>query len=129
MPFYEYRCQSCQREVTHRLKMSEMDDPPPCKECGSADLKKLVSLPSGAIFKGDGWASKNNRIRTQMRKKNQRLTQKQNEMKRDAPSVSLVPNVGGERTESWSDAAKLARDQGKKTSGYERLARKEKSNK
>lgn len=128
MPFYEYRCQSCQTEVTHLLKMSEMHNPPPCKECGSGDLKKLVSRTS-VIFKGDGWASKNNRIRNQMRKKNQRLTQKQNEMKRDAPSVNLVPNVGGERTESWSDAAKLARDKGKDTSGYDKLARKEKSNK
>jgi hypothetical protein len=62
-----------------------------------------------------------------MEKKNQRLDAKQNERKRDAPMVTLAPNVGGERVESWSEASKLAASKGKDTSGYDALARKETS--
>jgi hypothetical protein len=40
---------------------------------------------------------------------------------------SLAPNVDGERTDSWSDATKLAKSKGKDTSGYEKYARKERS--
>lgn len=78
-------------------------------------------------FAGDGWASKNNRIKGQMRAKNKRLDAKERERKGDgAGGVSLAPNVDGKRTDSWSDAVKLAKSQGKDTTGYQNYARKEK---
>jgi hypothetical protein len=76
---------------------------------------------------GDGWASKNLRVASQMRRKNERLGAREREMKGDGTVPQLVPNVGGERTESWSDAAKLAKDRGHDASGYEHRAREEKA--
>ena len=62
-----------------------------------------------------------------MATKNRRLDAKTEEMKRDAPGVSLVPNVGGERTDSWAEAGRLAASQGKDPSGYEAKAKTEKT--
>ena len=50
-------------------------------------------------------------------------------MKRDAPNVTLVPNVNGERVDSWSDAQKLAKDLGKNTESYNSLIKKENDSK
>jgi putative FmdB family regulatory protein len=125
MPTYEYRCESCETDFTKTLPMSRHGEPQECPECGTSPAKKLVT-GCGFILKGDGWAGKNNRIAGQMRRKNQHLDAKQEERKRDA-GIRLAPNVGGERVESWSEAARLASDRGKDTSGYERLARAEKT--
>jgi len=80
----------------------------------------------GFILKGDGWTGKNMRIKRQMSSKNRRLATKENEMKRDAPNVSLAPNVDGERVGSWAEARKLAASQGKNTASYDSYVRKEK---
>ncbi len=48
-----------------------------------------------------------------------------NEMKRDAPAVTLAPNVDGERVDSWSDAQKLAKSKGKNADSYNALVQKE----
>jgi putative FmdB family regulatory protein len=125
MPTYNYHCDACDTPFERILRMSQSKDPQECPECGASPARKTI-LSVSFILKGDGWAGKNNRIAGQMRKKNQRLTQKQNEQKRDAPAVTLAPNVGGERVDSWSEASKLAASQGKDTSGYESRARSEK---
>jgi hypothetical protein len=104
--------------------LSQCSDPYACPDC-EKPTKKLVTQV-GVIFKGDGWASKNGRVARQMREKNRRLAGKEDEMRREAPGMALVPNVGGERVESWSDATRLAKSKGKQTGGYEKLARKEK---
>lgn len=125
MPTYEYECKKCKVEFERFLPIAEYDSPQKCETCGTVG-KKLISSP-GLIFHGDGWASKNNRVAGQMRKKNERISERQEERKRDAPGVRLVPNVEGERTESWSDAAKLAASKGKNTSSYETKIRAEKA--
>jgi predicted nucleic acid-binding Zn ribbon protein len=109
------------------LPMSECKTEQMCAVCGNT-LRKLLTAPN-VIFKGDGWSTKNERIKRQMRDKNKKLTAKQNEMKRDAPNVDLAPNVDGQRVDSWSDAQKLAKSKGKDTKSYEPLIAKEKSNK
>jgi hypothetical protein len=81
----------------------------------------MVSIGSGFILSGDDWAGKNIRIKNQMDKKNQRLDSKRN----DHPTITLAPNVGGERVDSWSEASKLAASQGKSTTGYDTRAKKE----
>ena len=45
---------------------------------------------------------------------------------REQPGMKLVPNVGGEEVGSWSEAAKLAKDQKKDVSTYQAMASKEK---
>jgi len=126
MPIYAYQCQSCEHTFDKMLSLSQYKEAQPCEECGEG-TKKLITAVN-LNFSGDGWATKNGRIAYQMRKKNERLKAKENERKRDAPGISLVPNVGGEGVDSWGDAAKLAKSQGKDTSGYTKLAQKEKSN-
>ena len=125
MPNYEYQCEGCDHSFERMLRIANYRDPQECPECGHGPAKKLISGGSGFILRGDGWAGKNNRVKGQMRRKNQRLKGREDQWKKDA-GVTLAPNVGGERTESWSDASKLAASQGKDTSGYNKLARKEK---
>jgi putative heme iron utilization protein len=106
-----------------------MDDhavPQPCPSCGAENLK-LWKPTTNMIFKGDGWSTKNARIKRQMKDKNVKLDQRQEEMKRDTKvGGRLAPNVDGERVDSWSDAQKLAKSKGKNTESYAPLIAKEK---
>ncbi len=101
--------------------MSRSSDPQSCTGCGHSPAKKMISGGAGFILSGDDWAGKNIRIKNQMAKKNERLEAKRN----DHPTVTLAPNVGGERVDSWSEASKLAASQGKDTTGYDMRAKKE----
>jgi len=129
MPTYDYQCEACEHHFEIVMKISEYDTKyrPPCPECGAEEQTYRLFSPPMINFSGDGWSTKNGRIAGQMRKKNERLAAKEREQKGDGMIPQLAPNVGGERVDSWSDAAKLAKDKGKDTSGYERLARKEKA--
>lgn len=122
MPIYGYACPSCAHEFDRRLPISQYNEPQPCPECGT-EAKKQISAPNFNLV-GDDWPGKANRINSQMAEKNKRLSARQ-AANHGAPA-RLVPNVEGERTDSWSDAAKLAKDKGKDTSGYERMAATEK---
>ena len=129
MPAYTYRCKNCQNEYKlYNVPMSDYMKEQPCPECGTLNVKSFQPTRN-FILKGDGWAGKNHRIKQQMRAKNKKLDARTNEMKRDAPSVSLAPNVDGERVDSWSEAQKLAKSQGKSTESYEPHIAKEKASK
>lgn len=124
MPTYEYQCSTCSEVFECRLSVADSDTPQSCA-CGGPGTK-LISLPS-FILKGDGWVGKNLRIEGQMRKKNERLDARQNELRREAPVATLVPNVAGERTESWSEAQSLAASRGKDASTYTPMVAAEKA--
>jgi len=52
MPIYEYECKTCEK---HFDKLVRLNAPvPPCPECGSTDVTKLVST-SSFVLKGGGW--------------------------------------------------------------------------
>lgn len=121
MPIYEYQCESCDHQFQKMLPVSQCSDPQACGECGSGSRKLISSVNFNLA--GDGWAGKNDRIKRQMAAKNKRLDAKQAEMKRDAPGMTLAPNVNGERVDSWSEASRLAKSKGKDTTGYDKLAR------
>jgi putative FmdB family regulatory protein len=54
MPTYDYKCGTC--NSTFEFFQSMKDDPMTlCPQCGHNDLKKLVSMPAGLIFKGTGF--------------------------------------------------------------------------
>jgi predicted nucleic acid-binding Zn ribbon protein len=125
---YYYQCSNCSHDYVCYIPMSEHKTPQPCPECSTENIK-LFKPCTNHVFKGDGWSTKNERIKKQMRKKNEKLDARQNEMKKDAPSVTLAPNVDGERVDSWSDAQKLAKSKGKSTESYEPLIAKEKASK
>jgi hypothetical protein len=103
--------------------MSRHAEPQTCETCGAV-AKKMVTAVNFNLS-GDDWPSKNERIKKQMAAKNKTLTSKQNTRQREQPQVKLVPNVGGERVESWGEAKKLAESQGKDTSTYDPLVKKE----
>jgi putative FmdB family regulatory protein len=53
MPFYEYQCKNCGRELEAMQKISE----PPlkkCPHCGKSQLQRLMSAPVFRL-KGGGW--------------------------------------------------------------------------
>lgn len=122
MPTYEYRCDECEYEFEVVLRMSDYDLPQNCPSCKEGPAKKRVPTTVNVIFAGDGWVSKNNRVEGQMAEKNKRLAKRQDEKKREGSGMTLAPNVGGERVDSWSDAAKLAASKGKDTASYEKKA-------
>ena len=126
MPIYEYKCieSGCSKTFEKQLPVSEFDSAQACPTCGGASEKRVANV--GFVLRGDAWPGKNIRIKDQMATKNKRLTAKQNERKKDAPMVTLAPNVDGERVSSWSEAKKLAGSKGKVTSTYDALIRKEK---
>lgn len=127
MPTYAYHCDHCELDFEKILPISRYDEPQNCPNCNEGPCKKMVTLPN-FILKGNGWSGKNLKIKRQMAEKNRRLDAKQRERQLDGSGgVTLAPNVGGERVESWSEASKLAKSQGKDTSGYDKLAAKEKS--
>lgn len=121
MPFYNYNCLDCGDNFKKLLPFSQSANPQTCTTCASVNTQKGVTMPQ-VMFKGDGWADKNARIKQQMKRKNTRLAKKENQMKRDAPNVTLAPNVEGERVATWDEAAKLAKARGKDTTLYEKKA-------
>jgi putative FmdB family regulatory protein len=52
MPIYDYGCEKCGHKYEKLVKLNAEN--PPCPECESTDIKKLVS-PSGFLLKGSGW--------------------------------------------------------------------------
>lgn len=124
MPFYDYECPKCGSNFDRMLPISRYDEPQTC-DCGSV-AKKVISAV-GFVLKGDDWPGKNLRIKGQMAQKNQRIVSRQNEMKREAPAVTLAPNVNGERAESWSDAQKIASSKGLNADSYNAKVREEKA--
>jgi len=124
MPFYEFDCLDCQHLFTKRLSVDDRNSDQECPFCGEENTKRIINAV-GFVLKGDGWPGKNIRIQGQMAEKNRRLSEKEKEQKYDAPKYELAPNVGGERTETWEDAQKLAKDKGKDTTSYDQQIRKE----
>jgi len=126
MPMYLYECRGCETQFEAMVSIAQRDASQECPECEVVDSQKIFTAVN-LNFPGDGWASKNGRIEKQMRDKNKRLSRKEEDQKRSGLVPSLTPNVGGQECASWSDAAKLAKDKGKSTTGYEANARKEKA--
>lgn len=123
MPTYEYRCKAC-GDFELDMPVSEYVPDPACPTCGVASRRVFLSPPNFNL-PGDDWTSKNLRIAKQMEAKNRRMKAITEERKRDEPMVKLLPNVGGEVVDSWSEAKKLAASKGKDPSTYDGMIRKE----
>lgn len=44
MPTYQYRCSACETEFTMRRKITEMDEPATCPECGQSGTRRQISM-------------------------------------------------------------------------------------
>jgi len=127
MPTYEYKCRNCKRtqEVIHSIKK---DPEVLCKFCESnIPMERLISWNgAGFILKGGTeaihWKEKRNRI-----KKRAELGVKQIDRYGTEGGIKLQPNVGGMPADSWSDAAKVAKEAGMSADSYKPMIEKEKS--
>jgi len=45
MPIYEYQCENCGKRTEILHKRLEEKEPIICPNCGSTEMKKLISLP------------------------------------------------------------------------------------
>jgi putative FmdB family regulatory protein len=54
MPIYEYKCGDCGHVHEVITTLAERDTPPPCPECKSGEVRRLISRSSFAL-KGGGW--------------------------------------------------------------------------
>lgn len=128
MPTYEYRCnnEECDTYFERTMSLSqyrEKGEEQNCPECDT-DARRVITT-CNFVLQGDSWPGKAIRINNQMAARQKKLSKRQNERKREAPVAGLVPNVGGERTESWKDAQALARDKGKDSLSYTPLVQAE----
>lgn len=128
MPLYSFQCENnnCGEVFSHTLPMSSYSETQHCPVCGTQARMKITDVDF--VLKGDNWTGKNIRIKGQMKRKNRRLSSKEEDFKRSDPSmqISLAPNVDGERVDSWEDAKKLATSKGKDTTLYDSYIRKSK---
>lgn len=124
MPTYEYTCTACEHEFELVRRMSEFQAPASCPEC-QGEAQRAIRTAVSFNLPGDGWASKNGRIKKQMAAKTAKFKARTEEQKRDAPPVSLAPNVDGEAVGSWAEAQKLAASKGKDARSYDKMVRKE----
>jgi putative FmdB family regulatory protein len=125
MSTYDYSCAVCGlvQEEIHSMKESPVFYCPRCKESGKeVKLEKQFTVTM-FIIKGGTEASrwKEKRVRMERRKE---LGVRQ--VERYGGSQKLRPNVAGVETDSWNDAAKMAREAGLNTESYEPLIEKEK---
>jgi len=123
MPTYSYKC-SCGETFGVNVERSACTAPQPCT-CGL--LARRVVGQVAFLQKGDNWIGKNMKIKGQMAEKNRRLSEKGRAKLKEAPGVTLVPNVGGERVDSWDEAKRLAASKGHDTSAYDSKIQQEKS--
>jgi putative FmdB family regulatory protein len=126
MPTYDYKCDQCgyQEEQIHSIKEQPVFFCPQCKDAGKeVKMTRIFTLnPSGFIIKG-GTESINWKEKRYRMKKSAELGVRQMER---YGTPNLKPNVAGIEQESWSDAAKLAKEAGLNSSSYQPLIDKEK---
>lgn len=110
MPTYAYRCPSCDTSFDRKLPIAQYKDVQYCPTCNAEAIKMIT--PTNFNLPGDDFPGKNNRIRNQMRAKNDVLDKRQEERRFYQPTPSLVPNFNGQETSSWKEAGHLAKKEG-----------------
>lgn len=125
MPTYEYRCPECGtvQDHVHSIKQEPEFHCPAC----DTRMQKLISHNvAGFTIKGGTptthWREKRNRMKRQ-----ETLAQKQKD--RYGDGVKVQPNIAGVRTDSWSDAQKMAKEAGLDHESYTPMVEKEKKDK
>lgn len=123
MPEYAYKCsnEECGSGFFKTLAIVNRNEPQQCPECESP-ATKVIAEGVGGVLRGDVWPGKNIRVKNQMHERRRAVGEREFALKMDGPQFQLAPNVGGERVDSWDDAAKLAASRGKDTSEYEKRA-------
>lgn len=119
MPRYDFKCtnEECGLIQEFVLRISESDQLIPCSHCKS-DMKRTfiaANWEGQMVLRGE-WPGKLMKENDYRVKRSEQMAKRQ----KDNHFVpTLAPNVGGERTDSWGDAKKLARDKGLDTTYYD----------
>ena len=124
MPRYAFKCSEdcCGTGFFKTLAIVNRNAPQECPECGAPAIKRVA--PSvGGVLRGDVWPGKNIQVKKQMAERRARVGEREHQLKMDGPQFNLVPNVEGERVDSWAEAGHLAASKGKDTREYEKRAR------
>jgi putative FmdB family regulatory protein len=124
MPSYTYRCQDCGAPFEKILPISQYNSQQDCPECDSANTARTIT-DVNVVLKGDNWPGKMIKVKDQMARSRREAGWRQEEFKRDGRAPSLIPNVGGERLDSWSEAKSMAASKGLDISGHDKMIRKE----
>lgn len=98
------------------VKVKDYQEPQACPTCGQPAPRKMEA--PGLNFPGEGWMTKNLRVEKQMRENRDRVGRRSHQRKMDGGLPTMVPNVGGEETRTWGEAAKLAEEKGLDPTGY-----------
>lgn len=116
---YDYRCPDCdfEEEKNHSIKESPLFLCPECK----VPMERKIGAGAHTILLRGSFPSKDLKEKNYRKKRSQEMDRK---MRLSHESPSVVPNVDGERVDSWGDAKKLAADKGYDPSTYDRAAEK-----
>lgn len=121
MPRYDYKCSKCEQIEEHLHSMKESPEIK-CSSCGGSMERQIAPNFAGFNIKG-GTASIHWKEKRQRIKKSEELEKRQRARYGDGPKVA--PNIAGVRTESWSDAQKLAKECGIDSKSYDAHVAKE----
>lgn len=121
MPTYDYHCSKCEKTEEHIHGMLEQPEIL-CSSCNTV-MQKVIGVSQFSIKGGteaSHWKEKRYRLqRSEEMSKRQRA--------RYGDQMKAAPNVMGHRTDTWSDAQKLAKECNIPTDSYEPWVAKEKS--
>lgn len=120
MPVFEYVCRNC--GVSQDEWLDAHSSASVSCLCGQEMVRAVSDLRVN--FKGWDWPTKNENENVFRTKENSIMQRRVKER----PVDRVLPNVNGERVDSWSEAQKLAQDKGLVSSSYEPLVREEKRN-
>jgi len=126
MPTYDYFCSYCDRVEEHIHLISEEPEYL-CQSCGTSMEIRISHNGTGFIMKG-GSPAIHYREKLQRLKNSEKIKKKQQE-KWGNSGPKIAPNIAGVRTDSWSDAQKMAKEAGMNHESYTPYVEKEKKKK
>lgn len=121
MPTFSFSCGGCSAVQDVFRSVSDTSEVT-CPSCGAA-MQRLFTPSVSSHVRGMTLSKAHKESKVRMVGNAERAVK---QLERWGTGPSLVPNVDGSEVGSWSDAAKLAREQGKDSSTYSKLAEGEK---
>ncbi len=122
---YDYLCSKCDIREEHIHGISENPEIK-CPKCKKKMERMISASVGGFIFKG-GTPAIHDREKRIRKKRGEVLKKKQEARRAESPQVQ--PNIAGVRTDSWSDAQKMAKEAGMNHESYTPYVEKEKKKK
>ena len=119
---YDYGCPKCnfKEEQIHGMEEHPVIS---CSKCGAIMARLFTINTTGFIIRGGSESTNWKEKRFHLKKRGELGTR---QVERYGTGPALKPNVAGVEQESWSDAAKLAKEAGLSADSYQPMIEKEK---